>query len=40
MASGIDSLLLEVVDDGEAGFVDVAAGDGFVVSGGVQGTGP
>ena len=27
---GVDSLLPEVVDDGEAGLVDVAAGAGFV----------
>jgi hypothetical protein len=30
---GVDIVLLEVVDDGEAGLVDVAAGDGFVVQG-------
>ena len=30
---GVDVVLLEVVDDGEAGLVDVAAGDGFVGEG-------
>jgi hypothetical protein len=30
---GVDSMLLEVIDDGEAGLVDVAAGDGFIVQG-------
>src|SRR5436305_1569339 len=30
---GVDFVLLEVVDYREAGFVDVAAGDGFVVQG-------
>ena len=29
----VDSVLRKVVDDGEAGLVDVAAGDGFIVQG-------
>jgi len=30
---GVDFVLMEMIDDGEAGLVDVAAGDGFVMQG-------